>query len=1071
EAGGRVVILDFGLVSLIQTPTLSETVGDGLKGTPLYMSPEQSLSEPLQPASDWYSFGVLVYQALTGHTPFKTRSFAQLIELKNRETFTLPHEIAEQWPTELGEVVAGLLRPDPSSRATGLEIVQLLDRACGASPAPPPASEAVAPRGRSFVGRERETREFLSAINRNREQYPSLIEVRGPSGFGKSAFVDHCVAHLLEQRPDVFVARGRCYYQEQIAWPGFDELVDSIAVRLARGDELDAARLLPRYAALLLEMFPTLATTPGFESAAKDSLPSSLQSRKLSFEAFAEFIARLSDRQATTVFIIDDFQWASTESRELLDHLLCSELKPKIALVLVRRISGSVDDQTEYAASGGDLAPKRSTQIDIGPLSVDACHAIVSHRLGRDEQTATTETWAIAERLHSQTKGSALHICEVCEAANVGLTTQSAYSYDELLLHRVAQLTPHGREVLELLSCTQQTLPTDLLRQAAAGVTSISNTVDELVAANLIAFSHDKAQLEVFHDRVRAVVRNSLEPGRRTALHRRLAEVVAQHRPHDLSLLVEQFRGAGDALKLRRSLYEAAQVAASQHSYREAASLVEQALDAETLSGEERHEMLRRRADYLAKAGLSSAAARQFRELAEFETNPDRRFDLLRQAAYHFMICGDLESGEALVRNLAHDVNLKIPKSTAAATLSLVGFRILNSYVSRAPSSVDNAEVRKRRVLEVVAKGLSFVDPMLAAAVHSRWHFHCLTKGEDTEYLSSAATEAAHLAVAPGAWRLRGKRLLDEIRPRMEASDPQTAAHYHYAVSISSYLNQEFSEAIERNETARELFMKYDPGAIWELDALNSFRLWTMHFLGRFGEMSREIRGMLQEAELRANAHAVRSFAEALCSTCLSQGDLDGARLRMREIRCRLRGAYSLLHNVADYAELILLLYEGRPREALDFVARFAADQRRAGLHRVQILRVIRQLYECAALTALVCERRDKSVRHLRRMRRLRKSFAREGTEFAAGGAFSIDAFFAYQHSDLDAYRYAVDRSTKCFEQCGANLYANALLASAGATLATSEGSVWTGLSNAWANQNGISHFPAFARCFAMRFA
>ncbi|HEU4730738.1 MAG TPA: serine/threonine-protein kinase, partial [Kofleriaceae bacterium] len=62
---GRLALLDFGLVA-------SVAEGDPERlavGTPVYMSPEQAADQPLSEASDWYSLGAMLYEALVGRRP------------------------------------------------------------------------------------------------------------------------------------------------------------------------------------------------------------------------------------------------------------------------------------------------------------------------------------------------------------------------------------------------------------------------------------------------------------------------------------------------------------------------------------------------------------------------------------------------------------------------------------------------------------------------------------------------------------------------------------------------------------------------------------------------------------------------------------------------------------------------------------------------------------------------------------------------------------------------------------------------------------------------------------------
>lgn len=70
--GVRVKVLDFGIAKLRDDSATTLTQTGNVMGTPHYMSPEQCLGEDLDSRADIYSFGIVVYEMLSGRVPFNS---------------------------------------------------------------------------------------------------------------------------------------------------------------------------------------------------------------------------------------------------------------------------------------------------------------------------------------------------------------------------------------------------------------------------------------------------------------------------------------------------------------------------------------------------------------------------------------------------------------------------------------------------------------------------------------------------------------------------------------------------------------------------------------------------------------------------------------------------------------------------------------------------------------------------------------------------------------------------------------------------------------------------------------
>jgi serine/threonine protein kinase len=127
---GHVKILDFGLAKLFgpETSTLTLAGGAGgvstldqtqvgtMKGTPAYMSPEQVKGEPLDPRSDIFSLGVMLFEMVTGEVPFRRPTPVETMQaIAFAETPSM-NLIRPSLPAAVRRIVSRCLQKRPQDR-------------------------------------------------------------------------------------------------------------------------------------------------------------------------------------------------------------------------------------------------------------------------------------------------------------------------------------------------------------------------------------------------------------------------------------------------------------------------------------------------------------------------------------------------------------------------------------------------------------------------------------------------------------------------------------------------------------------------------------------------------------------------------------------------------------------------------------------------------------------------------------------------------------------------------------------------------------------------------------------
>ncbi|GEM_PF-2167983 len=211
-------LADFG-IALRQQDNATKLTGVGqVVGTVDYMSPEQVEGLPLDPRSDLYSLGCMIWQLFAGRLPFEGSTVQRLVARVYGDATPLD-QLCPELPPALSTLVAKLLERDPAERIqSALEVASTLAQIL--SELDPDAAssfmgELSTKRAEAFlfqpplVGRSAEVEHIVNLATScaAAEAAPTLTAIVAPAGAGKSGLIAKLTALGEGTGPGVTVLR------------------------------------------------------------------------------------------------------------------------------------------------------------------------------------------------------------------------------------------------------------------------------------------------------------------------------------------------------------------------------------------------------------------------------------------------------------------------------------------------------------------------------------------------------------------------------------------------------------------------------------------------------------------------------------------------------------------------------------------------------------------------------------------------------------------------------------------------------------------------------------------------
>ncbi|HMN67465.1 MAG TPA: protein kinase [Bdellovibrionales bacterium] len=538
SADGRLKLLDFGMV--VGTANLRAAAsGEPIVGTPVYNSPEQNglTGKPLSEASDLYALGVIMYEMLTGRTPFADADHARVLRLKTELAVVNPHAADSRHPFVLGQIIAKLLSVDPAQRYASARslladlerLPEFEDKWKNKMPFELGSVGGIALVESPLVGRGAEMDALNEAWSSVTQGHGRLVVIAGEAGLGRTRLAEEMADRVRADGVEILTAR--CGSGDQVSFSPVRHLLAVYFTQVALLPEAERAGVLDKLRAMppgilnaLAMVSPEIVSNLGLRIERREAKMAQEVLIQHLIETFG-FIAR---EKKGLYLAIEEIQWFDEASIELFRRLARALNEYPILLLLTERIEGGGRSEFHEALKGisnraltlAPLTPAQAREFISGVLGGATVDVAVSDKIATP---ANFNPFAIREFLSGIVEAGIAKIeagSLAVEEARFGEVEVSA-DISRLIAKRVEALAAEDRLALRHAAVLGMHFGAEDL--AALSGKPAGSSLQAAVDARL-AETRDGKAYHFSHEKVRTLLLESWDAAELRALNDKAAQ-------------------------------------------------------------------------------------------------------------------------------------------------------------------------------------------------------------------------------------------------------------------------------------------------------------------------------------------------------------------------------------------------------------------------------------------------------------------------------------------------------------------------------------------------------------------